>query len=198
MKKTKPEILILSGISASGKTTLQRELAKVGYHKVITSTTRQPRIKEGEVDGKDYFFFSKDDFFKDKALGRYAETEQHGSNFYGTQWSALESNLTIPCAILEPKGAKKLKKILEDKGWIVNNIWVDCPFDIALQRVKSRDSENKDSLDKRISLMTTVEPEWAGHMNYDLTVNGLDNVEDSVKKIKDLHKKKCKNKKRPT
>lgn len=188
----KPIIIILSGISASGKTTIQRELSKHNYHKVITSTTREPREKEGEVHGKDYYFYSKEAFLEDVEKGNFAETEKHGDNHYGTQWSALNADKTIPCAILEPKGAKRLKDILIKNGWNPYTVWVDCPFDIALERIKSRDNDNKDALDKRLNLMNTVEKDWKEYMKYDLKVNGLDELSKTIKKIKSINKNQLK------
>jgi guanylate kinase len=188
----KPTIIILSGISASGKTTIQRELTNHNYHKVITSTTRKPREKDCEVHGKDYYFYSEKDFLNGVKKGDFAETEKHGDNHYGTQWSALDNEKTIPCAILEPKGAKKLKDILIKNGWAAYSVWVDCPFDVAVSRIKSRDDENKDALNKRLKLMNTIEKDWKDSMKYDLTVNSLDDISKIIKKIKSINKNQLK------
>lgn len=193
----KPEIIIISGISASGKTTIQRKMTEDGYHKVITSTTRQPRIEEGEVNGVDYNFYDIEGFLSKKDKGDFAETEKHGENYYGTEWAALDNKETIPCAILEPKGAKNLKELLKKNGWNAFTVWVDCPLDVAIERIKNRDGENKELLEKRLHLMRTVEKGWEGYMKYDLKISGLDNLDDNLKKIKKIKKNTRKSKKRP-
>lgn len=193
----KPQIIIISGISASGKTTIQREMTKNGYHKVITSTTRKPRIEEGEKHGVDYNFYNIEEFLNKKENNDFVETEKHGENYYGTEWNALKNEETIPCAILEPKGAKNLKEILKKEGWNAYTVWVDCPIDVAIERIRTRDAEDPVALEKRLNLMNTVEIEWAGYMKYDLKIDGLDSIDNNITKIKGIKKNSRKNKKRP-
>ena len=190
----KNKIIILCGISASGKTSIQREMCKNGYHKVITSTTRSPRVEDNEVHGKDYYFYDKDDFKNKITENYFAEHEFHGENIYGTPWDSLKNTETIPCAILEPKGAKRLKELLVKKGWDAKVVWIDCSFDIALERIKSRDDENQENLNKRIKLMNTIEKSWHSHMKYDLKVNGVDSFNHNVDLIKNFKKNKSKKK----
>ena len=65
-------MIVLAGASASGKTEVAKELAKrYGITKVITTTTRNIRV--GEVDGRDYFFVSKERFEEMINEGRFVE-----------------------------------------------------------------------------------------------------------------------------
>jgi guanylate kinase len=74
---------LVSGPSGSGKTTLCRRLAdEKEAHYSISCTTRPPR--EGEVDGKDYHFLSKDDFESRIAAGEFLEHAEVHENYYGT------------------------------------------------------------------------------------------------------------------
>ena len=59
-----PVMLVLSGPSGAGKTTVARRLLKENkfLRRAVTCTTREPR--EGEVDGKDYFFLTNEEFTK--------------------------------------------------------------------------------------------------------------------------------------
>lgn len=76
-------LLLVSGPSGSGKTTLCRRLAdEKEAHYSISCTTRPPR--EGEVDGKDYHFLSKDDFESRIAAGEFLEHAEVHENYYGT------------------------------------------------------------------------------------------------------------------
>ena len=53
-------IYIIVGKTCSGKTTVMKNLEDFNFSKMITSTTREPRV--GEVHGVDYFFKTKDEF----------------------------------------------------------------------------------------------------------------------------------------
>jgi guanylate kinase len=79
-----PFPLVLSSPSGGGKTTITRMLKErrsdVGYS--ISCTTRQPR--GGEVDGRDYFFLSREEFEARRARGDFAENAVVHGNLYGT------------------------------------------------------------------------------------------------------------------
>ena len=76
-------LLLVSGPSGSGKTTLCRRLALEGEaHYSISCTTREPR--EGEVNARDYYFLSREDFEDDVAAGNFLEHAEVHGNMYGT------------------------------------------------------------------------------------------------------------------
>ena len=73
-------MIVLAGASASGKTEVAKELAKrYGITKVITTTTRNIRV--GEVDGRDYFFVSKERFEEMINEGRFVEHTLYNENY---------------------------------------------------------------------------------------------------------------------
>ena len=76
-------LLLVSGPSGSGKTTLCRQVARSGEaHYSVSCTTRQAR--DGEVDGRDYHFLSREQFEADVAAGRFLEHAEVHGNLYGT------------------------------------------------------------------------------------------------------------------
>ena len=85
-----PFPLILSAPSGGGKTTIARALLErrsdVGYS--VSATTREPRA--GEVDGRDYFFLSPEQFADGRARGDFAESAEVHGRLYGTLRSEVE------------------------------------------------------------------------------------------------------------
>ena len=76
-------LLVVSGPSGSGKTTLCRRLADSGEaHYSISCTTREPR--EGEVNGRDYHFLSKEEFQERIQRGEFLEHAEVHGNYYGS------------------------------------------------------------------------------------------------------------------
>lgn len=88
-----PRIVLISGPSGVGKTTVVRELltqSPVLLIKSVSATTRPPR--DGEIDGVDYHFLTRNEFERRLALGDFLEhAEVHKSGFlYGTLWSEVD------------------------------------------------------------------------------------------------------------
>ena len=88
----KGKLIIVSGPSGSGKSTVTKLVKdKLNIPLSISATTRQPRV--GEIDGKDYFFLTKEIFeqkIKNDEFYEYANV--HG-NYYGTLKEVVENNL---------------------------------------------------------------------------------------------------------
>ena len=95
-------MIVLAGASASGKTEVAKELAKkYGITKVITTTTRDMRV--GEVDGRDYFFVSKEQFERMIRDDRFVEYTFYNNNLYGSTKDQISSN---KCVVIDPAGLK--------------------------------------------------------------------------------------------
>lgn len=104
-------MLLLCGKTATGKNTIQNELIKMGMKSVVTYTTRPSR--EGEIDGIDYHFITKEEFFRKKEQNFFAETTSYDVAT-GDKWyygSAVEDLTDDKAIIVNPHGLKQLKKI---------------------------------------------------------------------------------------
>ena len=143
-------VLIISAPSGAGKTTLCHHLLKQfpDMRESISYTTRTPR--QGEVDGENYFFVSRDQFQQmvdDDAFAEWAEV--HG-NLYGTALKTLQDArkngidmlLDIDC-----QGAMKLKEQFEGGCYI----FIVPPSMVELRRrLEGRSSDSQEVIDRRI------------------------------------------------
>ena len=88
-EQSQPVLLVLSGPSGVGKTTVAHRLleANANLQRMVTCTTRAPR--EGEVDGQDYHFVTETDFLAQIRAGGFLEHAEVYGNRYGTLKSSV-------------------------------------------------------------------------------------------------------------
>ncbi len=100
-------MIVLVGESASGKSSIERNLVKFfGFHKIVSYTTRNPR--DGEVNGVDYHFITKSEFRRLKEQGFFAETAVYNGWYYGT---AKQDCTNDKIVVLTPHGLRQIKKL---------------------------------------------------------------------------------------
>ena len=93
MMNKKGILIVVSGFSGAGKGTLMKEIMKQydNYALSISATTRAPR--EGEVNGREYFFRTVDEFEKMIAQDELIEYAKYVDNYYGTPRAYVEQKL---------------------------------------------------------------------------------------------------------
>ncbi|MCH3923725.1 MAG: guanylate kinase [Bacteroidales bacterium] len=147
------QAIIISAPSGTGKTTILKEIFKLFpncFSFSISATTRFPR--EGEINGKDYYFLSLDEFEKKKENDEFLEFEQvYQGLFYGTLKSEIDrinKEKKIAVFDVDVKGGVNIKNKLKDKAL---SIFIMPPSIPELkERLTKRGSETKESLNKRI------------------------------------------------
>lgn len=106
-------LIVVSGFSGAGKGTLMKALLNKydNYALSISATTRNPR--EGEVDGREYFFKTTEDFEKMIAQDELIEYAKYVNNYYGTPRAYVEEQLESGKDVIleiEIQGALKVKE----------------------------------------------------------------------------------------
>ena len=108
-------IFVISAPSGTGKTTLLKRLRErvKGLHFSSSYTTRSPR--EGEREGEDYHFISKEEFLRMVQEGKFWEWAEVHGDLYGTPLSNLDALKEADLILdLDPQGAKRVKGMRRD------------------------------------------------------------------------------------
>lgn len=164
------KIIIISSPSGAGKTSITHELlAKDKKLKLsISATTRAKRLTE--IDGRDYFFLSEEEFLDKVKRGRFLEYAKVYDNLYGTPKDFVAEELVKKRDIvfdIDWQGAKSLR---EHKEFDIISIFVLPPSLKALrQRLISRGLDSKKIIDER---MQRAKAEIVHYKEYDhVTIN---------------------------
>ncbi|MBS1624420.1 MAG: guanylate kinase [Bacteroidetes bacterium] len=146
------KIIVITAPSGAGKSTIVRKLIKqrIDLEFSISLTTRERR--EGEIDGKDYYFVTHNDFQQRVQKGDLVEHEEvYPGQYYGTLRSEIEriwSQRKIAIFDMDVKGAENIKKAYGKDALV---IFIAPPDKETLaRRLTNRNTESKDSLKKRI------------------------------------------------
>ncbi|MBB5142880.1 guanylate kinase [Desulfovibrio intestinalis] len=174
--------LVISAPSGAGKTTLVqrllREFPQFGYS--ISCTTRQPR--QGEVDGKDYVFLSREEFEQRRAQGYFAEWAEVHGNLYGTPLAPVKDSLQRGQDVLfdiDVQGAAQLKLSLAEAVFI----FILPPSMTELERrLRSRALDDEATIERRMAnaRQEMLESRW-----YDALVinDDLDTAYDALRSV---------------
>lgn len=198
------KLTTLTGPSCAGKSTLEKMMVERGCMKAVSTTTRAPRA--GEIDGKDYYFVSKDKFALMHGEGMFIESVQFGDQNYGVSVAEIEhlfrqgDHIVLVC---EPVGAEQIQKWARTRPDILlTSVFVDNPSSVISDRFLRRFNDDvttakilrdQSMLDKtiasyakRMAMMINTEPTWRipayspapGRLTYDLVFESFDETND--------------------
>tara|TARA_X000000368_G_scaffold186851_1_gene147513 strand:+ start:258 stop:890 length:633 start_codon:yes stop_codon:yes gene_type:complete len=173
-------IVVLSSPSGAGKTTLVKKIAQENNFKVsISHTTRKPRTNE--VNGKDYFFVSENEFenlINNKEFLEYAKVFE---NYYGSSKNRVFENLNKGENVIfdiDWQGAEQIKK--QKLSYKLVTLFILPPSKTELfNRLKNRDMKDKNIVEQRMKQFNDDIEHWK---NYDFVVIN-DNLDKCYEEI---------------
>lgn len=149
-KKLRGQLIVLSGPSGVGKSTVISELLseRPDIYFSVSFTTRKPRV--GEEDGVNYNFISKEDF--EAMIGReeFLEYAQYVDNYYGTSLKLIEEKLSAGIDVLldiEVQGAAKVREKCPDAVLI---FIIPPSFEELSRRLHRRNTDAEEVIEGRL------------------------------------------------
>lgn len=174
-------IFAISGPSGVGKGTLVKLLLQEDKSLAasVSCTTRAPR--EGEIDGKDYFFITREEFVNRISENDFLEYDEHFGNFYGTPRSFVERQLKEKSVILEIDvvGALNAKRLLPQTVLIMI---VPPDLEELEQRLAGRGSESEAERKERLRRVR-YELEQQDRYDYVVVNDDLQSAKNRLREI---------------
>ncbi len=188
-QKEKGTLVVISGPSGAGKDTIINEVIKKEKINawVSISMTSRP-LRGNEVDGKDYFFVTKEEFEDNIKKGNFLEYAKYNDNYYGTPKNKIEDYLNKGIDVIlniEIQGALQIKELIKDALFI----FIMPP---SMEELKRRlINRGTDSSEKILSRFKTAYQEIneVTKYNYVVVNDDLDKAVDKVEAI--LISEKC-------
>ncbi len=175
-------LIIISGPSGVGKGTVRQSVfEKVdNLHYSISMTTRSRR--DGEIEGKDYYFVTKPAFQEAIEKGRMLEWAEFVGNYYGTPLDKVEAQLNSGHDVvleIEIQGALQVKEKVRDALFI---FLMPTSIEELKARLRKRGSESNEIIAKRIE---KAKKEIPLKINYDYVVinDDVDRAADEIIRI---------------
>ena len=173
-------LVIISGPSGVGKGTIRKALFEIpdnNFCYSVSMTTRKPR--EGEIDGQDYFFVSREEFERRIKENGFLEYAEFVGEYYGTPLDYIDKQMSVGKEVIveiEVQGALQVQERLPEAVFI----FIVPPSRQALtERLKNRGTDTEDKIKKRIA---KAESEYSLAYKYDYIVVN-DDVHNAADRI---------------
>jgi guanylate kinase len=184
MVNNKGALVVISGPSGSGKGTVVKRLREImpEISLSVSATTRNPR--EGEVDGREYYFITRDDFEDMVAQGEILEFTSYCGNYYGTPKKEAEritgegKDLILE---IEVDGASQIKRLVPDS---ITIMLIPPTVSELEHRLRGRATETEQVIANRLA-RARDEIKLASTYDY-VVVNENDGVDHCAEVIRDI------------
>ncbi len=187
-------LLIISGPAGVGKTTLCERLVDhyPTLQRLVTTTTRKPR--EGEVDGVDYHFLSRDAFQCRVQDGEFIEWAKVHSNYYGSQRKHIEAVLNSGNDVLlniDVQGARAFRSKVEAADNLDAEVLTVFIRPENIEQIKKRligrDSDSSEEINRRL-LTAEEELKAADEFDHCIVSGSRDADVEAVREIYEKHR----------
>lgn len=174
------KLIVLTGPSGVGKGTLLEQLLQAcpDLYLAVSATTRSPR--EGEVDGKHYYFLTKDQFQTRIDQNQLLEWAEYAGNFYGTLREPVMREITQGKKVIleiELVGARQIRDQVADAF----QIFVSPPSVTDLEaRIRGRGQDSEEAIARRLD-QAKVELAAADEFDFQLVNDDLDAALQTLK-----------------
>lgn len=178
----KRKLFIVFGRSGVGKSSIVREFEarNPGLMKLIVTTTTRP-MRQGETDGVNYHFTTKENFERMIAEDKLVEYVQYNGNYYGTtkdEFDYMRDNIIV----LEPEGMSKIEE-LYGKTFIIYKIEIQASDAKVLERLLNRNSSIEE-----IARRFRDDKVRFNAVEYDVTINSDVEFHETIILFEDLVK----------
>lgn len=176
-------LIVISGPSGVGKGTVRKALFNrkgQNFDYSVSMTTRKPR--EGEIEGKDYYFVSKEEFEQRIKDGKFLEHAEFVGNYYGTPLDKVQEKLDQGKEVvleIEVNGALQVRDKVKDAVLI---FIVPPTKEELYNRLKGRGTESEEIIQKRIDKAQREFP-LADKYDYIVVNDDVDNAADRIMAI---------------
>lgn len=173
-------LIVLSGPAGVGKTTVgERACRDLGIRRSVSATTRPPR--PGEVDGRDYFFVTEDEFQRRLARGELLEHARVHGSLYGSPLAPIEEALRAGedrLLVIDVQGAMQVRSRFPEALLI----FLDAPDATLRQRLAGRGTEPREEQQAR-NAGAPAERQFKEHYDY-CVIN--DDLDRTVARLRDI------------
>lgn len=177
-------LFVFSGPSGVGKGTLKAKLFEEFADRIaysVSATTRGPR--EGEVDGKDYFFISRQEFERRVKNNEFLEHADFAGNCYGTPRAYVEKLLDSGMNVVLEIDVQGALQVMKSMPECVSVFILPPSFEELEHRLRGRGTETEEKVRERLETAKRELP-YAPQYDYQI-VNGGD-IEAAYQSLRDV------------
>ena len=178
-KNDKGVLVIVSGPSGAGKSTIIHGVSqrRSDIRFSVSATTRAPR--EGEVDGVDYLFKTREEFREMIDAGAFLEHAEYVGNYYGTPAAPVDEFIASGCTVILDIEVQGAAQVMEKRPDAVSVFLCPPSLEELERRLRSRGTDSEEKICERLA---TARREYAQAHKYGYIIIN-DEIETAVREL---------------
>lgn len=182
-EQPKGKLIVFAAPSGTGKSTIAKAVLAAFPNLVFSVSATTRPMREGEQNGREYHFLSRDEFEEKLRQGEFIEHSKHFDNYYGTLKSVADSVLTSGKHLLldlDVNGSMNVKKLYGERALL---IFIKPPgLEVLRERLLSRRTETPEAIQRRLE---RAEYELSFSNQFDAVVVN-DSLQTAIDEVKAL------------